>query len=59
MNPSRRREFLADVGHGMLIACVGPALALARHAGGAAPPRGLAAGDAEPGDGGEHRRDGG
>src|SRR5262249_52880852 len=28
MNPSRRREFLADVGRGMLIASVGPTLAL-------------------------------
>jgi hypothetical protein len=28
MNASRRREFLADVGRGMLIASVGPALAL-------------------------------
>jgi hypothetical protein len=28
MNPSRRREFLADVGRGMLIASVGPGLAL-------------------------------
>ena len=28
MNTSRRREFLADVGRGMLIASVGPGLAL-------------------------------
>src|SRR6185437_3424886 len=28
MNPYRRREFLADVGRGMLVASVGPALAL-------------------------------
>ena len=28
MNASRRREFLADVGRGMLMASVGPALAL-------------------------------
>src|SRR5262249_44463564 len=28
MNPSRRREFLADLGRGMLIEGVGPALAL-------------------------------
>src|SRR5262249_59119007 len=28
MDPSRRREFLVDVGRGMLMASVGPALAL-------------------------------